>query len=151
MIQPNSTSSILLVGTTWTIGEEASTGSLDVVDGLVGEGQPVDVVVTEAGASKEFTVESKEVALAPEVTCCGAAYNVAVTGQTQREDPAIRAWAAADPNVVLTETVLPADGLLLVASLATDLGNGIWHYEYAVQNLTSHRSVRSFTVPVSQL
>ena len=37
------------------------------------------------------------------------------------------------------------------AAKATDLGNGEWRYEYAVQNLNSDRSGASFAVPVSRL
>jgi hypothetical protein len=40
------------------------------------------------------------------------------------------------------------DGWIFVASKATDLGNGQWHYEYAVENLNSDRGVGAFTVPV---
>src|SRR5262249_49728234 len=37
-------------------------------------------------------------------------------------------------------------GQLIVAGKATDLGNGSWHYEYAVQNVTSDRSGQSVTI-----
>jgi len=33
----------------------------------------------------------------------------------------------------------------------TDLGNGVWRYEYAIHNLDSHESARSFSVPVAGL
>jgi hypothetical protein len=43
--------------------------------------------------------------------------------------------------------ILPAgDGWVYVASRATDLGGGIWHYEYAVENLNSDRGIRSFRI-----
>ena len=41
-----------------------------------------------------------------------------------------------------------ADGLFVTAAKATDLGGGLWRYEYAVQNLNSHRSAGSFSVPL---
>jgi len=40
------------------------------------------------------------------------------------------------------------DGDILVAVEVTDLGNGTWHYEYAMYNHTSHRQVRTFSVPI---
>ena len=40
------------------------------------------------------------------------------------------------------------EGDILVAVEVTDLGNGTWHYEYAMYNHTSHRQVRTFSVPV---
>lgn len=40
------------------------------------------------------------------------------------------------------------DGEILVAVEVTDLGNGTWHYEYGVYNHTSHRQVRTFSVPI---
>ena len=75
-------------------------------------------------------------------------YNLYVIGETQREQPAIRAWQDTDPTVTETDVVVPNEGLFIVASQATDLGGGMWHYEYAVQNLNSDRSARLFSVPL---
>ncbi len=48
-----------------------------------------------------------------------------------------------------TTLVLPAgDGWAYVGSRATDLGGGVWHYEYAVENLNSDRGIGSFSVPI---
>ena len=65
---------------------------------------------------------------------------------TQRNLPAIEAWRAADPGVRLS--VVDADGRFYVGVRVTDLGNGRWRYEYAIQNLDSHEAARSFTVPI---
>ena len=43
---------------------------------------------------------------------------------------------------------IPGDGLFILASKVTDLGDGSWHYEYALHNLNSHRSARAFRVPI---
>jgi hypothetical protein len=40
------------------------------------------------------------------------------------------------------------EGDILVAVEVTDLGNGTWHYEFAVYNHTSNRQVRTFSVPI---
>ncbi len=83
----------------------------------------------------------------------GSAWNFARTGSTQREQAGIRAWKDFDPTVMETDIVTPEDagytGLVILAAQATDLGGGIYHYEYAVQNLNSDRSISSFTIPVS--
>lgn len=68
---------------------------------------------------------------------------------TERTKPAIRAWKALQPTVIETDIQIPDDGLLILAADVTDLGNGMWHYEYAVQNLNSHRSVGAFEIPIT--
>ncbi len=83
---------------------------------------------------------------------------------TQRMKPAIYAWQAnglgigvADPNVMISDVAPPqlfsppsglpqGDGWLFVGSKATNIGGGIWHYEFAVENLNSDRGVASFRV-----
>ncbi|HUN81308.1 MAG TPA: hypothetical protein VMV81_07330, partial [Phycisphaerae bacterium] len=59
------------------------------------------------------------------------------------------AWVTHDTGVHLGSVDVPSDGTFYVAGKATDLGNGQWHYEYAVQNYNSDRSAMTFTVPVS--
>jgi hypothetical protein len=72
---------------------------------------------------------------------------ISLTGTTVREKAGIQAWMATDPSV--TETVIDAPGGEFIASArATSLGGGIYHYEYAVQNLTNARAGQAFTVPI---
>lgn len=78
----------------------------------------------------------------------GSAWSFALTGTTQREQQAIRIWKDVDPTVTETDVNIPSEGLLIIAAKATDLGGGFWHYEYAVQNVNSDRSVQAFSVPV---
>ncbi|MFN0008022.1 MAG: hypothetical protein ACKVXR_08960 [Planctomycetota bacterium] len=78
----------------------------------------------------------------------GTAWTFALMGTTQEERPAIYAWQDADPGVTVSDVHVPSDGRLLLASRATDLGGGLWHYEYALHNQSSHRNARSFLVPV---
>ncbi|HKQ63256.1 MAG TPA: hypothetical protein VJS92_18350 [Candidatus Polarisedimenticolaceae bacterium] len=75
-------------------------------------------------------------------------YTPTLIGTTQRTIPAIHAWQVNDPGVTETAVDVPVDGRFIVAARATDLGGGVWHYEYAVHNLNSHRSAQSFTVPL---
>jgi hypothetical protein len=87
-------------------------------------------------------------------------YNLTPTGATLQEEPAIRAWKTHDPfandgdpgnNVVLKDVQVPNDGLFIVGHQVTEVVPGaLWHYEFAVYNMNSHRSARTFTVPVGE-
>ncbi len=75
-------------------------------------------------------------------------------GQTERTKPAIFAWAdhglglgLPDPDVSVVPVDVPGDGRFWLACKVSDNGDGTYHYEYAVQNLTSDRAGGSFTVP----
>ncbi|MCA8963178.1 MAG: hypothetical protein KDC38_21800, partial [Planctomycetes bacterium] len=65
---------------------------------------------------------------------------------THRQEPAIFAWVDIDPAVTLTSVDI--DGRLYFAYRVTDNGDGTWHYEYAIHNVNSDRSIGSFAVPV---
>ncbi len=66
---------------------------------------------------------------------------------TRSEQPAIRAWLDVDPAVKETDIQIQDEGLFILAAKVIDLGSGTWRYEYALQNLNSERSARSFSVP----
>jgi len=78
----------------------------------------------------------------------GGPYSALVSGVTQRELPAIHAWKMADPSVVLTNVLVPNEGMFIAAAKAVPMDNGFWGYEYAVQNLNSDRSSAIFRVPI---
>ena len=71
-----------------------------------------------------------------------------LTGSTIQQKAAIEAWKAFEPAVTIVPVDVPNDGRFIVGFNARDNGNGTWRYEYAVQNFNSHRSGRSFSVPV---
>ena len=71
-----------------------------------------------------------------------------VTGAVQRQRAAIYAWQDLDPQVRIEVADVPGEGRFLVASRATPLAGGRWAYEYAVQNINSHRSAAGFLVPL---
>jgi hypothetical protein len=75
-------------------------------------------------------------------------FDIALSGITFTQEPAVRAWTINDPTVVESILDLAGDGRFIVLAKTTSLGAGQWNYEYAVQNLTSHRSARRFAVPV---
>ena len=76
-------------------------------------------------------------------------YSVTVSGSkpTHRGAPAVRAWQDFDPEVVETNIRVPNEGLFILAGKAIDLG-GLWRYSYALENLNSDRSARSFSLPL---
>jgi hypothetical protein len=43
---------------------------------------------------------------------------------------------------------VPSDGFFVIGAKATDLGGGMWHYEYAVWNHNCDASAGSFSVPI---
>lgn len=88
---------------------------------------------------REFSVSDQ--------TACGA-FVFTPVGETVTETPAIEAWSGADH--VIIEPVPLADGRAVLAFKVTDLGSGIWHYEYAIENLNLDRGVGSFAVPVPE-
>lgn len=75
-------------------------------------------------------------------------YDMSTTSSTRREDPAIYAWQEIDPMVTILASDIPGDGRVLLGYRVTDNGDGTWHYEYAVHNINSHRSIRSFSLPL---
>ncbi len=68
---------------------------------------------------------------------------------TVRQKSAVLAWRDLDPNVTLTNVDVVNDGRIIVGFKQTALANGNYQYEYAIQNLNSHRSVRGITIPVN--
>lgn len=78
----------------------------------------------------------------------GTAWTMGVTGPTNRTKPGIQAWQLVESGVTVKDIDIASDGRVHVGGKATDLGNGTWHYEYAVQNLNSHRSVQAFSIPL---
>ncbi len=76
-------------------------------------------------------------------------YNLTMTGTFFEQQPALNAWPAADPTVQLVNVDLKGGAIVeryQVARKVTDLGGGLWHYEYAVHNLNSNRAASAFSV-----
>ena len=85
----------------------------------------------------------------------GGGYHLNWAGSTQQTMPGIVAWAdhglgadTPDPDVHLQPIDVNNDGRFWIGYKASDNGDGTWHYEYAVQNISSHRSGGSLTIPV---
>jgi hypothetical protein len=75
-------------------------------------------------------------------------FHAFLAGTTQRTKPAIQAWQDHDPTVELRSVDDPEGGRFWAGAKVTDLGGGRWSYEYAVQNLNSHRAAGTFSVPM---
>ena len=111
---------------------------------IVGEGQYIAPDDAAAGNGNN-NCSWREMAVS---TFENGRWTLGFTGDTVREDPAIRAWQTFDPTVQLTDVQLPNEGLFIVGNKVADNGNGTWHYDYAVYNMNSHDSCGSFSVPV---
>ena len=70
------------------------------------------------------------------------------TGSTQRQQPGIQAWQDNDPSVTLVDISDGDDGLLILGYKVTQQTANLWQYEYALYNMDSTRSVRSFSLPL---
>jgi hypothetical protein len=62
---------------------------------------------------------------------------------------AIQRWPVIDSGVTLVTVDVPGDGRFYVGGKATDIGGGLWHYEYAVFNMNCHDSARLLQVPAN--
>ena len=82
-------------------------------------------------------------------------YELDWVGATHREEPALVAWQShglgvntPDPDVYLEVVDVEDDGRFWIGYKASDNQDGTWHYEFAIENINSHRSGGSFIVPV---
>ena len=83
-----------------------------------------------------------------QISGSGTAWNMALTSTTQRAKPGIQAWQSVEPTLTIKEVDISGDGRVILGAKATDLGNGTWHYEYAIENLNSDRSIQAVSIPV---
>ena len=86
---------------------------------------------------REFTVGS----------LTSGAYTLTLTGSTTQQKAAIEAWKTFEPAVTITYVDVPGDGRFIVGHVVRPNQNGTWRYEYAIQNLNSHRSGRLLSIP----
>ncbi|NOT29610.1 MAG: hypothetical protein HOP15_04075 [Planctomycetes bacterium] len=81
-----------------------------------------------------------------------AVNNIDGGGPTHREEPAMWAWKNQDPlaeiQLIKNQETGGLQTFFLLGWRVTQVGGGLWHYEYAIQNLNSDQSAASFSVPV---
>lgn len=66
---------------------------------------------------------------------------------TIREQPALNAWTSATQTIVEPDS--GNDGRAILAHQVTDLGDGTWHYEYALYNQNLDLAIGYFEVPLA--
>ncbi|MFN0137624.1 MAG: hypothetical protein ACKVS9_16085 [Phycisphaerae bacterium] len=76
------------------------------------------------------------------------ALNFANGSVTHAGRAAIFEWQDVTPGVVVRSVEIPGDGVVFVAGNVTDMGNGRWRYDYAIQNLNADRGIRSLSIPI---
>lgn len=69
---------------------------------------------------------------------------------TQVGSPAIMAWSDIDPEVEIVHADIPDDGRMTLGYKVSDNGDGTWRYEFALYNMDSDRSGRTFSLPVTE-
>lgn len=74
-------------------------------------------------------------------------FNLAFTGSTTMQRSGIEAWNTLDTGVITRYVDAPEDGRFILAYKTTDLGGGVWNYEYALYNMNVHRAAQAFSVP----
>jgi len=75
-------------------------------------------------------------------------FTFGAAGPTVRVQPAIQTWASTGATVTQVEPDPGNDGIWFMGYKVTDLGGGLWHYEYALYNQNLDRAIQSFSVPV---
>jgi hypothetical protein len=125
--------------------------------------QTSDLEVTGPPGAARYFVE--KVVVAPDDASAGNAANNAswrevtatsnagdwtfgTTGATTRGEAALRVWQDLDPAVEIVDVQVPGEGRFLLGARATDLGGGVWRYEYALANANSDAAGQSFSIPV---
>ncbi len=75
-------------------------------------------------------------------------YNMSfISGKdTQRQQPAIMAWAVNDPLVVVRPADVPGEGRFWVGMRTAPMAGGGYSFDFAVQNINSDRSAMGFEV-----
>jgi hypothetical protein len=77
------------------------------------------------------------------MTWTGSAWSISNSTTAQVQGPAINRWGE------MRGTAVPqTEGDVIVAVQTTNLGSGVWRYEYAVYNHDLDRQIREFSVPV---
>jgi hypothetical protein len=90
------------------------------------------------------------------LTGSGTSWSFSTNGSTVRTRAAVEAWQVIDPTVTLRNVIVPesstapydGNARLILAFKTTNLGGGQWHYEYALYNQNSDRSIQAFSIPV---
>lgn len=67
---------------------------------------------------------------------------------TRRMKAAVEAWKEVDPSVTLIDLRVPGEGMFKIGYKVTGPVNGLYSYEYAIQNVNSDRSAGAVSMSV---
>lgn len=89
------------------------------------------------------------------VTIAAGTYEATVTGSMYVGQPAIRAWrdhglgiGVPDPSVTITSYELANAGTVYVGHKATNLGGGLWRFDYGIFNFDIDKAIGGFSIPI---
>ena len=147
---------------TWphpTPGFGTITGRLQVHNSDLGDSGSVYLVEGQYVALDDSNAANQDNNASYRLVSISAApsFNIGFIGgqTTEFKKAAIRAWrdhgngvGMPDTDVVIVKVIDSDAGLFWMGYKVTDNGDGTWHYEYAIQNVNSHQSGASFSVPV---
>ncbi len=152
VVPPEAT--ILSVGVDWSVPAEPGTGQVRYQEGLAGTGQPVDIVVTQAGSSPVIATEGLEVELSPIVSCGPplAAYALGFATESIRSTEAfaegfIGAGEADGPDgpsnlVVIESATGDVGGVTLFPTFSSNVpGGGIQGWSISIEATGAARIV----------
>jgi len=88
-------------------------------------------------------------------TITAGTYAATVVGNMVVGQPAIKAWrdhglgvGQPDPSVVITPVVVNNEGGMQIGHKATNLGGGLWRYDYAIFNFNIASGIGGFSIPM---
>src|SRR5690606_11877386 len=76
-------------------------------------------------------------------------FDLETFGPTARRKAAVLAWADQDPSVTVQHVDVPGDGRFTIAYKVTDLGGGVYDYDYAIFNMNSDRAGAALRFPLA--
>jgi hypothetical protein len=94
-----------------------------------------------ASGNKNNNASARRIAFASDATV-----SATFVGPTVQQQPAITQWQVFDPFVSIANVDIPNDGRFIVAKRVWSYGGGLYHFEFAVHNLSSDRAGAGFTV-----
>ncbi len=71
-------------------------------------------------------------------------------GTIRIQEVALKAWQESDPGVVIQPVDDEQGGRFHLGYRVTDNGDGTWHYEYALHNMTSHLAANGLVIPAPE-
>lgn len=131
-----------------TIARRLQARISDIDPAQNGGGQYFAEVVTVSNSDSAASNHDNNASHRPvNIVGSGSTWTMNLMGTTRRESAAIQAWRLIDPSVSEASVFVPGDGWFIIAGRASQIDANTWHYEYAVENLSSDRSGRAFHVP----